>query len=101
MPDEMKFVGNPDSPLVSAADLDQHMRYLGTRGDRSELDLETVVTQSFASGAGVLAIGLDTPDHVILAVIKQAVAIGVPFTVIPTVNPAGARNHAEKATEFE
>lgn len=51
---------------------------------RPELDLKSIIDEKFASGAGVLTFSKDTPDAVILLSIKQALAVGKPFTVIPS-----------------
>jgi hypothetical protein len=52
--------------------------------ERPELDLKSIIDEKFASGAGVLTFSNDTPDAVILLSIKQAIAVGKPFTVIPS-----------------
>lgn len=51
--------------------------------ERPEIDLKAFIDAQFATGEGVLTFGKDTPDAVILLSIKQALAVGKPFTVIP------------------
>lgn len=47
------------------------------------LDLKEVLKEKFEAGEGVLTIGAETPDAVILASIKEAISYGKPFTVLP------------------
>jgi hypothetical protein len=51
--------------------------------ERPEIDLKEFIDAKFAAGEGVLTFAKDTPDAVILLAIKQALAAGKPFTVIP------------------
>lgn len=51
--------------------------------DHPEIEMKAVVDAQFAAGKGVLVFSKDTPDEVILDGIKQGIAAGKPFTVIP------------------
>jgi hypothetical protein len=83
MSQEIRFVGTTDDLSVPNAELDRHIRELGTTGERAAVEMKSVVDAKFAAGGGVLVIGENTPDAVILLGIRQVVAIGKPFTVIP------------------
>lgn len=47
------------------------------------LDLKEVLKEKFETGQGVLTIGPETQDAVILASIKEAISYSKPFTVLP------------------
>lgn len=51
--------------------------------ERPVFDFKAIVDANFADGSGVLTFGKDTPDEVILAGIKQRLASGKAFTVVP------------------
>lgn len=51
--------------------------------DQPVIDMKSFIDGKFASGEGVLTFSKDTPDAVILLSLKQAIAVGRPFTVIP------------------
>ncbi|CAJ4332144.1 Uncharacterised protein [Burkholderia pseudomallei] len=48
-------------------------------------DVKMIIDEKFKAGEGVVAIGPDTPDEVILSTIKNAVSFGKPFTVVSPV----------------
>lgn len=50
--------------------------------ERPEIDLKAIMDEKFAAGEAVLTFSKDTPDAVILATVKQGIAVGKPFTVI-------------------
>ncbi|MCM3583744.1 hypothetical protein M3795_25065 [Ralstonia pickettii] len=56
---------------------------VGDEAGRFEVDLKTVVDAKFAASEGVLTFSKDTPDAMIVLLIKQALAAGKPFTVVP------------------
>lgn len=51
--------------------------------ERSVIDMKTVIDEKFAAGEGVLTFSESTPHEVIVLAIKQALAMGKAFTVIP------------------
>lgn len=57
---------------------------LGDEVGRLEVDMKTIIDAKFAAGEGVLSFSQDTPDAVIVLAIKQGLAAGKPFTVVPT-----------------
>jgi hypothetical protein len=99
MSQDMRFVGMADGLSVPNVELDRHVRELGTTGERPIIEMKSVVDATFAAGEGVLVIGEDTPDAVILLGIKQAVAIGKPFMVIPAWNQGKALAPVARATQ--
>lgn len=48
-----------------------------------EVDMKAVVDAQFAAGEGVLTFSKDTPNAVIVLLIRQGLAAGKPFTVVP------------------
>lgn len=54
-------------------------------GAATEIDLQEIIAAQFLAGEGVVTIGQNTPDEVILLTIKQAVAFGKPFKVVPAI----------------
>ncbi|GMG94628.1 hypothetical protein RN01_05165 [Cupriavidus sp. SHE] len=48
-----------------------------------EIDLKSFVDARFATGEGVLTLCEAAPDSLIVMLIKQALAAGKPFTVVP------------------
>lgn len=48
------------------------------------VDLKAVLDQKFLAGDGVVTLGPETPDDVILVSIKHAMWFGQPFQVIPS-----------------
>lgn len=48
------------------------------------VDLKAVLDEKFKAGEGVVTIGPETPDDVILVSIKHAMSFGKPFQVIPS-----------------
>lgn len=61
-----------------------HRDVVGDAAERFEVDMKTVIDAKFAAGEGVLTVSKDTPDAVIVLLIKQALAAGKPFTVVPS-----------------
>lgn len=56
---------------------------LFSSSDDFEIDVKSIVDSRFESGDGVLTFNASTPDEVIVGAIRQALAAGKPFTVIP------------------
>ncbi len=54
-----------------------------SESERPMIDMKTVIDEKFAAGEGVLTFSESTPDEVIVLAIKQALAMGKAFTVIP------------------
>lgn len=48
-------------------------------------DIKAILDEKFKAGEGVVTIGPDTPDEMILRTIKHAVSFGMPFKVHPPV----------------
>ncbi len=51
------------------------------------IDLRDAVGPAFLSGKGVLTISTRMPDAAIILAIRQALAYGKPFMVIPGIEP--------------
>ena len=81
----------PRSAEVAHAQVVQRTADVGTTINRSisdevgrhDVDLKSIIDAKFAEGEGVLTFSKEISDAVIVLLIRQALAAGKPFTVVP------------------